>query len=172
MDYGFTIYERLILEELAAGRSNVDTIADDLGIQKKIISKTIDFFKKRGIVDEEKGYFTINLENFRNHVASFKGNSRLEILELLEGLASANLKEQVKTKEVQTDKTLKMKKVYLDEGQTKILNTLFHGIEKYLGDIETENQSNKRSSSVQNKQLICWGHCNYLTAAKQVISSV
>lgn len=172
MNYGFNIYERLVLEELATGKCSLDSLAINLGLNKKIISKTLKSFTHRGIVAEENDFFFINLENFRNHVAGFKESARYEIVELLEGLAKVNLKGKPSQIGVQSDKSLKMRKVFLDSSQAKILNTLFHSIDKFITDIESENISNKVKPPMMEKQLICWGHCNYLSAAKQIIKSV
>lgn len=172
MNCGFMIYERLILEEIAGGRKNIEDIAQDLGMERKILAHAIEKFKRQGIIYEEKGLLEIDLSNFKALVQNSKGNTRYEIVELLEGLANENLKSPYRGIDLKDDKSLKMKKVFLDSAQAKILHNLFQSIEKFLGDIETQNISSKRQSPVKEKQLICWGHCNYLNAAKQVLTSV
>ncbi len=150
------LVERIVLESLVQEDRSIIEISEDTGLDRILIQNILENFLLSSIVSIENSKYKINRLNFKKWVNNL--NIKSEVKEILNSL----VKDSFNT---ESDTILKMRKVWINEGDQKILNSLLSQVDSFLSQIESKEKLKK----TKDKKVIMWGHSCYKDLTDQYL---
>lgn len=144
--------ERIVIESIAKGESLLEGIQRDTGLDYSLVVSICAKLLKRGLIDYKRGIYSVS----RNEICwrSVNRNESLknEIKEVSENIIDVFFQDKAKNK-------LKLQKVYINEKDEKILNSLLHSVESFLLDLR--NSQRGKDIKTKNQKVMMWGYGSY-----------
>jgi hypothetical protein len=144
--------ERIVIESIAKGENTVCRIQKDTGIDHSLLLSIAAKLLKRGLVDYRKGEYSVSKNEVCWRSVNRNESIKNEIKEVSDSIIDVFFQDKTRNK-------LKLQKVYIDEKDEKILNSLLHSVESFLVDLR--NSQRGKDIKTKNQKVLMWGYGGY-----------
>jgi len=154
---GLLLAERLILESLQSGMKTAEELVADTGLKKNLLMSLLSNLFNDYIVIQKGVYFDLNYENKEDWID--RVNSRESVKGEVKELFLAMINQFFEELEERSC-GLKMKKIYVNEKDEKILQAHFKNLDSFVENLE-KYPHDKDPKPTHSKKVIFWGQSDY-----------
>lgn len=165
---GLLIIERIILESLISKEKNIEELEKDTEIERGYLLSTLFvLIRKQFIQKDNLGLYSLNkpvvYDFFKKYQLS--DEFKYEVSDVFNSFL-----ENYFSKKKCSSQSFKMKKIWLDKSDEKILNSYFINIENFIKNLEVNQAVNE--NRLCNKRLVFWGSSQYSSILKASLEQV
>ncbi len=160
MSLCITTLERYILESISKGNNTILSIQKDTQLDINLIGTVLKNLVTEQLIVKLNQKYCLH-ENLTSNKISELKNKDNAIIELSE-IIKINIKKSIKE---QSNNTFNYKKVFLDNDEKKVLNSIMVSIESFL------ESRTKKSGPTAQEQIIFWGTNSYLNTINSFINN-
>ncbi len=167
---GLLVIERVILESLQNKGKNIFEIELDTQLDHNLLANTIPNLIMKNIITYKNGIYSLNMreKNSWMETINTENNIKEEIADIISSVISGYF-----DKEKNARPCLKVKKIWLNKQEEKILNAHLHNLEEFVRNIEQDrSRNNNVTNKLYEKKVIFWGHSNYSDIVEQILAAV
>lgn len=150
MSLYITTIERYVLESIQKKNQSIFQIREDTQLDLKILKSVLLNLAKEKIITISNDLYFLNLDMDLAIKETLKNKESI-IIELSQ-IIKNNIKDSVLE---QKDHCFKYKKVYLNNDEEKILNTLLYNVESFIHSLK------KNKGQTSKEKIIFWGANTY-----------
>lgn len=157
MDFQITAIERYILESIQKQSNDLQAISIDTGIKEDILNSILNDLQVKSLikVDYNKKF---HINQHINQIIKDELNTPNDIY--------CSVQDIIMTSFETEKENFKLKKVYINEKEEKILNGLLYNLESFIQSLK-KNARHTTSA----KKIIFWGSANYGKTINHLINS-
>ena len=154
MSKGLLIVERIVLESLANNEKNVSELEFDTNLSSHLLGNIVSTLVLRGILNFKRGKYFINRENM-SWIKEINSHDSVkeEVKELFISLVN-----QYYDHDKKKETGLKVQKVYMDQSEELIFNSLLYNLESFVKGLRANK---KNSGKTCEQKVVMWGHSTY-----------
>jgi hypothetical protein len=155
---GLLAVERMVLESVAKGSSNGESISKDTSLTHFFVNTIVENLKDYGLVEKEKGKLILT-KSTQNLIQFNKAdNVKLELKDLFNSLVENHYKQSALTEK---EHILKMQKIWLTDYEYKVLKSMMSNIENYIKSIRKDRLLHPEEEILSQQRVIFWGSDTY-----------
>jgi len=144
--------ERIVVESIAKGKSKIEDIQKDTGIEHSFLLSICAKLLKRGLINYKLGNYTVSSDQLSWQRVNNPQIIKNEIKEVSDNIIDVFFENRIKNK-------LKLQKVYISEKDEKILNSLLNSVETFVQDLR--NSPKNKETKTKNQKVLMWGYGEY-----------
>lgn len=169
---GLLVVERMVLESLSRKARNLQEIMIDTGLGEDLLKNIIPFFLMENMVRYERGIYSLNMKENQKWLEKINKREHLkeEVRELFTSLINQYFNEM--KLEENKNVNLKVRKVWLNPSEEKILNSYVKSIESFIKNIEDDRKRKPVQERLCEKKVFIWGQTDYSHLARGVLEAV
>lgn len=167
MNDGLLLVERMILESLEKGEKNIADLVQDTGLKTNLICNIIAHLVMDNIIHLRKGKYYLNLAEKEKWLPLVNNKSLIqqEVKELFISLINAHFELSEKKQY-----GLKVKKIWLNSMDEKILEAHFNNLNEFIENLE-KYPARRKSEKLKEKRVIFWGQSFYGDLAEESLKA-
>lgn len=160
-----TFIERIILESIQNKSKTIPAIVVNTDLDSGLVQNAIESLILKGLIKGEGGKYEINQDVFLTLAQSFsyQSDKKYEIRDLIDSCIQNYFNEKMSLrdsdKDLSQNSKLLLKKVWLDEKEEKVYNSLIYNLRSFLENVSNDHPLHPKL--VKNKKIVFFGSCPY-----------
>lgn len=147
------LVERAIIESCAKNKKSVFEISNETGMNLSMVNSLCSRLSKKGILKRSNGQYSVEEKAESFISANKEGNLKREVEEVTSALVNNYFS-------VKENRMLRLQKVYVNETEEKILNSLLDQLNTFIQELQISNRANSKNI-LKSRKVIMWGHAQY-----------
>ncbi len=167
MNEGLLLVERMILESIGKKEKSIAEISLDSGLRTNLVCSLIGHLVMDNIINLKKGKYYLNFKEKEKWLPLIndKVNIKNEVKELFISLINSHFELSEKKKY-----GLKIKKIWLNRFDEKILEAHFNNLNEFIENLE-KYPNRKEEEKLKEKRVIFWGQSFYGDLAEESLKA-
>ena len=163
MNDGLLLVERMILESLERNEKSIAEISLDTGLRTNLVCNLVSHLVMDNIINLKRGKYFLNYDEKDNWIGLINNKAHIqsEVKELFISLINSHFELSEKKQY-----GLKIKKIWLNKFDEKILEAHFNNLNEFIVNLEKYPQRRKQEK-LKEKRVIFWGQSFYGDLAEE-----
>lgn len=162
---GLLAVERMVLESIAAGKKKLNEIAKDTELREAFVKLISSNLINYGLVKFEKNEYFLSSEKRALRDVNQSSFVKEEVKDLFNSLVENYFLGE------EGNSLLKMQKIWLTDGEEKILKGMMYNIESYISSIRKDRLLNPENENRAKQKVIFWGSDTYQNLIERVVKA-
>ncbi len=147
------LIERVIIEACTKDGRTIFEISNDTGMELSLVNALCIRLSKKGILKRRGSGYFLEAQATEFIEANKPDNLKKEVEEVTSALVENYFTNN-------TNRILKLQKVYVDKSEEKILNSLLNQLNSFVSQLQQANRLHPKNQ-IKDQKVIMWGHSNY-----------